>query len=205
MITFYKFKLSSIENKTWILLYRSCIEVNIFIKKVDEKMDTVSEKIDKNFADLNLLLTVYERELPDSSKIFGDVHSNIYIKKIEPMVKNKGERSHDVVHACIYCKKLVASIQSHLEHVHKHEESVEMCLSLKIKIDGCRNPETKKGWQQQLHQLQDLLRYKGDNIHNIKVIKQKKGELLIYRRSKDSKFHASNFGPCPSCCMWYPA
>ena len=44
--------------------------------------------------------------------------------------------------------------------------------------------------------------YKGDNIHNIKVIKQKKGELLIYRRSKDSKFHASDFGPCPSCCMW---
>ena len=89
--------------------------------------------------------TVYERELPDSSKIFDDVHSKIYIKKIQPMVKNKGERSYDVMHACIYCKKLVASIQSHLEHVHKHEESVEMCLSLKIKIDGCRNPETKKG------------------------------------------------------------
>ena len=47
--------MSSIQNKTWILFYRSCIEVNILIKKVDKK-DGYSEWIDSNFADLNLLL-----------------------------------------------------------------------------------------------------------------------------------------------------
>ncbi|XP_033758006.1 uncharacterized protein LOC117340354 [Pecten maximus] len=45
------------------------------------------------------------------------------------------------------------------------------------------------------------LRLKGDHTHNINVIKEGKGELILSRRPKKS-FKSSDFGPCPFCREW---
>ena len=146
--------------------------------------------------------TVNQRKLDHSSKICDRVHPKIYIKKIEPAAANKGQRAYDTVHACMFCKKLYANIQSHMERQHKQERSVVTCLELKTMIKSCVDAATKKAWEKQLTQLQDLLRHNGDNKHNVSVIAQKEGEILLSRRSKDISFHCGDYGPCPSCNMW---
>ena len=146
--------------------------------------------------------TVNQRKLDHSSKICDRVHPKIYIKKIELAAANKGQRAYDTVHACMFCKKLYANIQSHMERQHKKERSVVTCLELKTMIKSCVDAATKKEWEKQLTRLQDLLRHSGDNKHNVCVIAQKEGEILLSRRSKDTSFHCGDYGPCPSCNMW---
>ena len=64
---------------------------------------------------------------------------------------------------------------------------------------SCVEAATKKEWKKQLTQLQDLLQHNGDNKH-VSVITQKKGKILLSRRSKDTSLH---YGPCPKCNMWF--
>lgn len=46
-----------------------------------------------------------------------------------------------------------------------------------------------------------LLRNKGDNLHNLKVLKCKEGEILLPRRKKGG-FQLDEYGPFPNCEEW---
>ncbi|XP_041464862.1 uncharacterized protein LOC121415637 [Lytechinus variegatus] len=49
-----------------------------------------------------------------------------------------------------------------------------------------------------------ILRNKGDNMHNVKVLHKKSGELLLSRRlnEDETSFAKEDYGPCPSCFEW---
>ena len=55
-------------------------------------------------------------------------------------------------------------------------------------IKSCVDAATKKEWEKQLIQLQDLLQHNGDNKHNVSVIAQKEEEILLQR---DTELHYS--------------
>jgi hypothetical protein len=73
--------------------------------------------------------------------------------------------------------------------VHKDEAEVKKI----IQSDGTR---------QEIQVLWDLLRNKGDNTHNMKVIEEGKGELILGRRPSSSTVKLENYGPCPGCLHW---
>ncbi len=51
--------------------------------------------------------------------------------------------------------------------------------------------------------LQDMMKYEGDHFHNLAVLKEKRGQLILAHRSSEKKkiWHAE-YGPCPSCLAW---
>ena len=46
-----------------------------------------------------------------------------------------------------------------------------------------------------------MFRNKGDHQHNLRVLAQKSGELILSRRPS-SNFRTEEFGPCPKCYLW---
>lgn len=87
---------------------------------------------------------------------------------------------HDKQHACYFCQKLVTNIWRHYETVHKSEARVQKIHSItgESRVDEI-----------------DKLRLLGDYYHNIKVISQKAGELVVVRRPHVDGSH-SDFLPC---------
>ena len=47
-----------------------------------------------------------------------------------------------------------------------------------------------------------LLRLKGNHYHNISVLDEKKGEIILSRRSNNKHFDLAQYGPCPNCYDW---
>ena len=78
------------------------------------------------------------------------MHPKIYIKKMKAVTANKGQRSYDTVHACMFCNRLFANILSHLERQHKNKRLVVACLKLKEMIQSCVDAAAKTKWEKQL-------------------------------------------------------
>ncbi|XP_066933576.1 uncharacterized protein [Clytia hemisphaerica] len=96
-----------------------------------------------------------------------------------------GARVYDKLHACYYCGKSdELNFWRHMTTRHKDEELVKeiMCL-----------PASDKAKQI------DLLRFKGDNNHNVKVLKVG-GELIVLRRLQESDIVSiKDYIPCQFC------
>ena len=130
-------------------------------------------------------------------------YPNIFIKKYRKHVNkdSKHGRTYDTVHACLFCAKLMTNISIHLENNHKREKEVEEIKLLKSQIEQAEG-ENKTALVQKKRALQDILRNKGDDLHNCKVLQLKDGEVLLSRRKISSDFDVSKYGPCIDCREW---
>jgi len=92
---------------------------------------------------------------------------------------------HDKHHACYYCQKLVTNIWRHYQLQHSAEDEVQQINAVKGKEKKLRI---------------NTLRMLGDYCHNVQVLSQKSGELIIVRRPTVSKLTSyTDFLPCVGC------
>ena len=96
----------------------------------------------------------------------------------------------------------MTNIQVHLESKHATEDNVDEMLTLRRNTKREPDVEMKAKMSKELKDLQAIIRYEGDHLHNKTVIEQKRGELLLSRRTQEKEFRHSDYGPCPSCQLW---
>ena len=143
-------------------------------------------------------MTHSSRKLKEGDIVRDKNKTGIFIKKY---VKD-GNRPYDTVHACKYCNRLCTHIQDHLNHKHSNESEVKEVIDLKINIDREKDQEQKQSMKQTMRILQDRLRYAGDNLHNMNVLKAEEGEFLISRKGVLTSFDVTEYGPCIECKLW---
>jgi hypothetical protein len=81
-------------------------------------------------------------------------------------------------------------------------ESIKIRKKIKMLFLAGNSDEGEvRFFKKKLHSQLDLLRNKGNNKHNLKVIKYKKGGLIIARRHQT--FNVDDYGPCPECLEWF--
>ena len=149
-------------------------------------------------------MPLVNREVDETDRLYDlDTGSRIYVKLFAPKYfGNDGKakrtgRPYDSVHSCFYCGDVFTNIHTHLTRFHKKEPEVKEIIELKA---AAEEEEEREQILSVIRHKQTLLRNAGDNLHNLKVVKCKQGELLIYRRG--DKFRCSEFGPCPYCLAW---
>ena len=99
------------------------------------------------------------------------------------------KRKQNQKHACGVCGKLVLHLGEHIT-LHKGINEVDVIINQK-KLSKSRVPSIE----------QEMFRNKGDHEHNLRVLANKAGELILSRRPTND-FLASEFGPCPKCYLW---
>ena len=101
-----------------------------------------------------------------------------------------GQRVYDKTHACLFCGINTPKIARHCQSVHKDESEM-------VKIAAI-DTRTKEGKERKKLEL-DILRFKGDFAHNIKVLKVG-GELKVWRRPGEKEVvDHQMFTPCTFC------
>ena len=172
----------------------------------DESQDDVNNKVAKAPKKSEFMFArPFEREkLLPSNMIercvkYPSIFTKKYVKGAND--KSKSGRDYGLVHACLYCGKLRTNIQTHLLNVHFREQSIKEIKDLETTKKQCTSDENKKKIKNLISRKQNLLRNKGDNIHNINVCYFKKGELIIARR-RGGDFDSSLYGGCPECGEW---
>lgn len=150
-----------------------------------EQKRTLSIETDESDEDLDEEEIIRDRNLPE-----------IYIKRVlksgttKTGKKKKTTRVFNSYHYCGICDIKVSNFAQHLERNHvKHAACTEIS-----KIREEKDQEKKS-------QLRVLLRGKFNNQYNLKVLKKKKGEILLERRPTKS-FDVRDYGPCPNCLLW---
>ena len=143
-----------------------------------------------------------DEDIPPEDEISRDISNNdIFVKLVcdSPLTKGlkvkKTKRKYDSYHYCPFCKygKIKYSNPAqHLTRVHKNEDEVKILMQLG------NSEEDTKDRKKRL----DLFRFRGDHLHNLKVIKRGKGEIILGRRFRDIHFDLSKTGPCPKCFRW---
>ncbi|XP_065926796.1 uncharacterized protein [Magallana gigas] len=146
----------------------------------------------------------FKRNILPNKCILDETNTKIYSKKYEQNSSNsKHGRLYDTVHSCMFCYKLVTHIQTHLQHKHRNEKEVKEILDLKEQIDKVKeNDEYRSNLKKRLKNLQTLIRNKGNNNHNLRVLAAEEGEILLTRRRKSNQFNVKDYGPCPNCQEW---
>ncbi|XP_061190500.1 uncharacterized protein LOC133198421 [Saccostrea echinata] len=147
------------------------------------KCDNTDEKGDDE--------VINDDDFPSEETIVrAEDNPKIYIKKVLKSTDNsnsnqptkKLDRVYNQKHCCFICQKMVLHLPDHLWRCHKSHPVVKEALS-----------SNRKG-------RFDQIRAKGDHLHNIKVVKEGKGELILSRRR--GSFNSQEFGPCPECLEW---
>ncbi|KAL3841896.1 hypothetical protein ACJMK2_019987 [Sinanodonta woodiana] len=102
--------------------------------------------------------------------------------------KDDGRRIYNKELACLYCGKLLKHrLKSHLATQHSEEKEVASLLA-------CSKMEQDKGFQ--------LIKNKGNFKHNIKVLEQGEGKLIVVRRSTQSSRNVE-YLPCIHCMGFF--
>ena len=96
-------------------------------------------------------------------------------------------------HCCVFCGKLVKRIATHLL-THKDQKVVSRLYTLK-------GMPASDDVDDEIKMLHIELTNKGDHQHNMKVLEEKRGQLLISRR--DDQFDSTLYAPCQGCFQWY--
>ena len=134
----------------------------------------------------------------DESEIIRDCDmKDIFVTRVTKSTttkKGKKKRTNRVYNgrnSCPFCSRLVANFSTHI-FGHRHEKEPEVC-----KIRGTTEEKERK-------RLIRLLRNRGNNIHNCRVLKEKKGQMLLSRRigTEEARFNCMDYGPCPHCFEW---
>ena len=97
------------------------------------------------------------------------------------------KRRYDKKQACFYCKVLVSKSKRHLETVHAND------------IDAVAMSRMSKKKQEKEF---ERLRILGNFNHNVTVLREKEGNLIVVRRSVGRK-HNSDYLPCIYCLGFY--
>ena len=92
------------------------------------------------------------------------------------------------IHYCFYCDQGQSQIWSHLKHMHKAENEVIDALNENSSV----NKDLKLA----------LIKYKGDHIHNLGVLKNKRGYLVVARAPDGMTSYPQDFLPCVFCKSW---
>ena len=95
----------------------------------------------------------------------------------------------DKLHYCVFCKSPQMKLQRHFIAKHTNEPRVMAFL----------NASDKKIKKKELAKL----RSSGDYLHNINVVKEGTGILVVKRKKKDSQAHLGHFITCPHCFGYF--
>ena len=123
-------------------------------------------------------------------KSLPDVHVEVTEGKLSENSKTKGRKIYKKLHFCPYCNVRQEQVSRHCKTKHKQMPDVQKILA------AGKNTEEKS-------RLTTLLKNRGNFLHNIAVLKAKKGTLLVVRRPDDNQTNASRFLPCGSCLGFY--
>jgi len=92
---------------------------------------------------------------------------------------------HDKRHACYFCQSIVTNIWRHYQVQHGTEDEVQNIMTSCV-------TEQKRGINK--------LRMSGDYYHNLQVLSQKCGQLIVVRRPSGNKTASyADFLPCSGC------
>ncbi|XP_063965463.1 uncharacterized protein LOC135156624 [Lytechinus pictus] len=145
---------------------------------------------------------------PDEDDIIRDTRvKSIYVKMVKKSsttsagAKKKSDRVYNSTHACPFCCKMVTNFSQHLRGK-KHQREPEIMELMNLQESKNDDQTTQDVKQEKRKKLLSILRNRGDNMHNVKVLKKQKGELLLSRRMNESPFTKEDYGPCPSCLEW---
>ncbi len=95
--------------------------------------------------------------------------------------------------ACVYCGNLEHKLSPHLLSLpHRAEKEISEIFAI--------NAKTQEGSHRKARLLQ-VLKYKGNYLHNRRVIQQKAGQFLPFQKFKleQKSLDISQFAPCPNC------
>ena len=129
---------------------------------------TIDEKV-QEFKEI-----VNEKKLKEKS----DQNITIQISKSTPE-----KRHYDKMFACFYCSKIVLKMSSYLLSIHGDEKDVKKIKMLDV---GCEDRKI----------LLEKIRLKGNFIHNMKVLNEGRGTILVTRRTKKNEFQIKDYLPC---------
>ncbi|XP_078314008.1 uncharacterized protein LOC111109333 [Crassostrea virginica] len=141
---------------------------------------------DENSLEDNETSGKMEQILPsfEKRKSQGSVEDSIVVLQTH----NEGSRSYDKKYFCLFCEQYQAKLPRHLTTRHKNEIEVAKYLVEK-------DPKVKRNILTRLRNL-------GSHKHNMEVIRERKGELLVvYRPSEPTQW--SDYSPCPYCYGYY--
>ncbi|KAJ8311586.1 hypothetical protein KUTeg_010941 [Tegillarca granosa] len=131
----------------------------------------------------------------ESDDISSDIYPMLYeqnknITFLRSSKNSKGNLSNKV-HACIYCKQVIANISRHLQIKHRKENEVAKILTLEKK-----SLERRKQWEKLVN--------KGDFSHNMNVLKKGKGIVIPkYRIRHKSAISTQDYVSCKDCKGYY--
>ncbi|XP_062608302.1 uncharacterized protein LOC134270140 [Saccostrea cucullata] len=101
---------------------------------------------------------------------------------------NLGSRKYDKQFMCLFCETPQAKLPRHFKSKHSNEIDVARYLAE-------QDPSVKNKMLKRLRNL-------GAHQHNLNVIREKKGSLIVaYRQSEET--HWSEYSPCPHCLGYY--
>lgn len=123
-------------------------------------------------------------------------HKGIYVTRVlkSRVTKNgkvkKSDRVYNSRHPCPFCTKWQTNFSHHILSK-QHAEEPEVLEIMKLESSS---KERKR--------LINILRLRGEHQHNVQVIKEKQGEMLLARRSVSHSFCIDDYTPCPNCLEW---
>ena len=123
-------------------------------------------------------------------KCLPDVYVEVSEGKVSEKSKVKGRKIYKKLHYCPYCDSRQQQIIRHC--ILKHSQMPEVT---KI-VEAGRNNDLRS-------RLTLLLKYRGNFLHNISVLKEKRGNLVVVKRPDDEQTDASRYLPCPSCAGFF--
>ena len=105
----------------------------------------------------------------------------------EIRIRSLTSNIYNQAHCCVFCKEVFTNISKHLK-THGKEEAVKEI----VQFQGTKKEKQAK-W--------NILRNKGDNEHNQRVLSEGDGEIILGRRTHGS-VKLEDYGPCPGCFQW---
>ena len=110
------------------------------------------------------------------------------------------KRQWNKVQVCIFCGEQKAKIARHLEQMHGEETEVAKIISIElVKSD---KKEVRNAKLQERKKMFELLRKRGNFNHNVDVLKEGKGLIIVEKRpSKPQPY--TNYLPCEYCLGFY--
>lgn len=146
----------------------------------------------------------------DEDEIIRDEDNNrIYVRRVVASKSTKAgkakkcDRVYNARHCCPFgCNELYTNFSQHLLGK-MHENEPEVMEISQIIVSSKDSADTKEQKMRARKKLIAILRNRGDNKHNRRVLEKKHGEVIVARRvSENNAFRFAEYGPCPSCLEW---
>ena len=115
-------------------------------------------------------------------------------------INTKGKRKWDKPQFCLYCSERKSKIARHLQEVHDSE--LEVVKATSITLDKKDNAATRKVKLKERKNIFEKLRKLGNFNHNIEVIKNGSGVLVVEKRPQTVTPYTL-YLPCEHCYGFY--